>query len=340
MKILYSIHNNINSTYNAKKIIEQLSNKHTIAIAAFSLANKYFKDIHWNLSSAYVMSTIPYNKYILNDLFENVTIPILNENVGKILLNQVAYWNPDLVISDNESILRCVANKLNIPLWGVSGSLAHRAYMFGSYKTYFKVWNQKKWFRDATLSPDKPVSDKYIYYSPFELHNKQLRTKFNLEKVSPTVELNINSASDIHVSVLSKKRLLKLKSLINKLSMDYKISIAHHDLKDDFPFCSSVDTENVSSPFTITCGNSTEIAYSLKKKSSILVIPDLKDLESCFNGSAIKVLNYGDELGQIELMGKYSLDYVEKFLDRKYEVPYLRENQFHLSNLIAKEFDI
>ena len=76
---------------------------------------------------------------------------------------------------------------------------------------------------------------------------------------------------------------------------------------------------------------------ALISESNIFVFPNLKDLETLINASILQGLNFGIDLGQIELMEKYGVDEINRLLNRNFHLNKFKEkNISYLHDLINK----
>ena len=135
-KILYAASNNQNSKLQLARFIEATKNKnYTIKVAAYKdFCPKI--NIDWTLDA-------------LASIASKTEIHTNNQNYSYITyIDQIKYFNPDLVISDLEFFTSHAANLLNIKLWQCSSSIINFAftkkqkYNMSIFKQYSYVFNK------------------------------------------------------------------------------------------------------------------------------------------------------------------------------------------------------
>lgn len=127
LKILYAASNNENAKIQLSRFIRAMENTSVqIKVAAYKKSSPINLNVDWTLDC-------------LLNVFKPDLLSLDNENLN-IYLEQVKYYNPDLIISDMEFFTSHIANLLDITLWQCSSSLLNFAatnkYDIGLFKSY------------------------------------------------------------------------------------------------------------------------------------------------------------------------------------------------------------
>src|SRR3972149_9410847 len=100
MKILIGANNFLSSNIMVSRIVDHLSSNHEIRIAAYYRNHQYLQSIDWCLDALFTRK-----KRGISNYFEEkfgVSGPNIDHKLADLIINDLAEWNPDLVISDCE----------------------------------------------------------------------------------------------------------------------------------------------------------------------------------------------------------------------------------------------
>jgi uncharacterized protein (TIGR00661 family) len=129
MKILYAAANNQGAKIQLARFLEaMLGTDHQIKVAAYKNSSPKNINIDWTLNC-------------LLNIYNPQEITFNSDNLG-IYLDQIKYYDPDLIISDLEVFTSYIANILNITIWQCSSSIFNYAlpkrakYNLGLFKYY------------------------------------------------------------------------------------------------------------------------------------------------------------------------------------------------------------
>lgn len=114
IKILYAASDNENSRIQLARFLKAIKDKpYIVKVAAYKKSSPKGISIDWTLDC-------------LRNIFKPDLLSLDNDNFFTYL-EQIKYYNPDLIISDLEYFTSFIANNLNIKLWQCSSSLINLA---------------------------------------------------------------------------------------------------------------------------------------------------------------------------------------------------------------------
>lgn len=316
MKILYSAGNRTGADQQLFRILPTLSD-HQVKVAAHAKSSESLIHIDWTLDALYHKFEIKQPQE-LTKLFGHLGAPKINLSPTEILFQEVDDFGPDLIISDGEPVLAHIAQSLSIKLWYCSplhlldGILWNR----GDLK-YLSLLDATKKFLNAL-----PPADKKFIYSPFGdlINPPKLRNGF--QWIRPESNLLDNSEMDDQdiAIIQDKKRLTKLSKILNCLEPNITL-FSCLCLGNSFSQLKTINLDKrdkyqqyfSKANWVFTTGESSYIADAIYNKvGRICIAPSLSDPETLLNAICCRMLNLGDDLAQVELMDKFSVDEIEK----------------------------
>ncbi len=289
MKIVYSVGDRIGTNTQLIRFLENIDKRHEVKVAAYISSSQGVPHIDWTLDALHYNILGTKNKKLLISLFKRESVPSLNLKNASILVKEIGDFNPDLIISDFEPIVSYIAKLYNKKLWYCSSLhlLDGCEWDYDSFDYLYKIDETKK------LLKNMPVADKYYIYSSFGdiFFRPTLKSKY--QWITPYYKHSENL-----LKIDNTQRYNKIKYIFNYLN----------EYKEDF-FITDGSTSNIADAF-----------YSGKK---IIVLPTLNNCENLINAILVKKYNIGTDLGQIELMDRFSVEQFEKSFEKKYNENYL-----------------
>lgn len=197
LKILYAAQNNSNALIQLARFMQAMDDKPVqIKVAAFKQSSPKGMHIDWTLDALLDISE--------PDLISTKT------STFNIYFDQVAYYKPDLIISDLEYFTSYIATNLNVPLWQCSSSLLnfaleykdkYNARLFSRYKYLLKVDSPLRTGRILNIVDNSEHNFVYSHLgdtsSPPHIKGKYewIRPYHSVGKVSRTCQHNIIACS-------------------------------------------------------------------------------------------------------------------------------------------------
>lgn len=281
MRIIYSAGNRIGANTQLARFLDNIDKtKHQVKTAAYLKSSYSISTINWILNA--IHKNIPQNLIHIHNL-QSIRY---NQNVISKLLNDVAEFNPNLIICDNEHILANIANEMNIPLWYCSPMLLSEGVDWTmrdkiNYSYFINLdLNNKQVF---------PLAEKYLIYSPFcDLKNSPELKVYRDDDWSPIYKYNwvrpYYNKPVYNIDISEIARSLELNKILKYINLN------------DYYF---------------TDGNTDSIADLIYSKKKIIVSPSLENKESLLNSIILDRYKIGVDVGQVELMNKFSLEEIE-----------------------------
>lgn len=328
MKLLYSAGNRIGANTQLKRFLDNLNKKHEIKIAAYLKSSEFINHIQWTLDSLHV-NILPQKqiKKIWN-LFGHRGMVSLNLKNAKILLLEIAKYNPDLIICDGEPIVAHVAKSLKIPLWYCSPLhlLDGIEWERNQLKYTALLENSKKWIQKF------PKADKYFIYSPFGDIKFRPFLKDGYEWITPyhlKVEHKEYKESKESIAVINdSSRCLELMKILNSLNNNISLfssfnenfsHIKTYKIDDEKSYLNKLEK---TSGWYFSMGDTNYIADSIYNNCNSIISPSLNDAENLINASLVNYYDIGIDLGQVELMESFAVYEIEKSF-KEYKKDYL-----------------
>ena len=324
MKILYSAGNRTGAGLQLTRFLRDT--EHEVKVAAYLKSSQTLPHIDWTIEGAnHKFSSRRVSD--LHDVFGVGKFPHICVESAEILLADVHEYAPDLIICDGEHIMADVAHALDIKLWFVSP-----LHLLNGIK-----WKKGQLKYDSLLDSHRrmlhrlPPANKTFICSPF-CNVEGVEIKDGFEWIKPyyhDIELkdpknNVAIVKDIErVSELSK--ILNCVppfdlTLFSKFSYDLsKLNCINIKKVEEY--------KNLLSEcrWLFTTGESSYIADALYAGiPNICISPGLDDPEALLNAILCEWYNAGDNIGQIEKMGRYAIDEIEKSI--------FRERAFSMNN--------
>lgn len=178
MKILLCANNFTGSNIMLSRFVQHLSG-HEIKIAAYYKNNKYLKTIDWCLDPF----TVFFKKNYFLEKF-GIYGPVIDFNLGDLIIDDLLDWKPDLIINDCEFITATIAKVLDIPIWYCSPLLQ----ITGLFHDRLVI-NTINDFEFKRAFEKFPKGEEYFIYSPLcDISIKPL-LKQNYTWIRPYYEL-------------------------------------------------------------------------------------------------------------------------------------------------------
>ncbi len=310
MKIIYSAGNRIGANIQLARFLDNIDKtKHEVKTAAYLKSSYSLPEIYWNLNAIY-------KNYPTNDIkLYSLDNSKYKTEVITQLLNDVADFNPDLIICDNEHIFSLIAKDMGVPLWYCSPMLLDEGIVWDSAK---KI--NYSYFIDLEGNDRRaifPEADKYLIYSPFcDLKKRPELYSYRDDDWNEICKFNwirpyYNKVSG-NIFINEIERLLKL----NK-------TLKYIDLKE----------------YYFTDGNTDNIADAIYGKKKIIVSPSVKNREAMLNAVILNKYKIGIDIGQVELMNQFCLNEIENAMSFKLKKIELQNSNSKQLHEIIDEFN-
>lgn len=281
MKIIYSAGNRIGANTQLSRFIDNIDKtKHQVKTAAYLRSSYSLYTIDWILNA--VHKNTPKDLVKIFDIHSTR----YHQNIINQLLNDVTKFNPDLIICDNEHILAYIAQEMNIPLWYCSPMLLAEGINWHIKNkinySFFINLDQNDKFQIF------PQAKKYLIYSPFcDLKIPPDLKISRDDDWSPIYKYNwvrpyYNKPINIHIN--ENKRLLELNKILKYIDLN---------------------------EYYFTDGNTDSIADLIYNKKKIIISPSVKNKESLLNAILLDRYKIGVDIGQVELMDRFSFEEIE-----------------------------
>jgi len=235
-------------------------------------------------------------------------------------MEEISAFEPDLVICDFEPIVSNIASSLGLKLWYCSP-----VHLYDGIK-----WQYGQLRYNGILAKTKqtllrlPEPEKKLVYSPFGDLAFGPSLKEGFEWVRPYHILGEKNQSTASVAVVNDlERLPILSKVLNCIppfdltlftSFEYKLS--HLECRD------ILDEENYkfvlnNTKWLMLTGETSYLADAIYNGvQKIALAPNLDDPEELLNASLCRTTLIGDDLGQVEFLGKYAVETVQKSLKK------------------------
>lgn len=250
---------------------------HTVRVAAWLNGSQSIQTVDWTLDALK-------SKQALN-LFKE----------------DVRQYRPDLVISDDEPYTAKLAHKLRIPLW---------------YCSPIHLLDGVKWkFRTLSgyASPildirntinGLPYAEKKLIYSPFGDLADPPTIRDDFEWVTPYHEKVANKNYNQTIAFIAGDRSL------SDILKCYGDTLIFKSFSDDYYGALS------ESRRYFTTGSTNSLADAIYNNKQICISPNLNDYEEVLNAIGCSAFGVGSDIGQVEYMERFALEYVEKAFEK------------------------
>lgn len=326
MKILYAAGNRSASGLQFKRIKENLS-EHEIKFAGFASSTQFVSDIDFLLD------------YFYSDFYDLVWNKIKS---GKFNLEMEEFccsileFSPDLIIVDDEPLLISLGNFLKIPVWNCSPiNLMDGCNHQIDDLSYRYIFHLQKIDHKLRSKPERN-----LIYSPFYFSN-ELKIKNGFEWIKPySVKTNNKEEKNLNIALFSQreKKIFEIFKYSKYEGCFFSNSKLNTNKIAGFQINDTEYQTLLSQSKNVFCAaEASFLIDALISESNIFVFPNLKDLETLINASILQGLNFGIDLGQIELMEKYGVDEINRLLNRNFHLNKFKEkNISYLHDLINK----
>jgi len=341
MKILYSAGNRVGAGLQLYEFLK--STNHEVKVAAYSKSSQLLTHIDWTLDALFHKYSIC-DRVKLTELFGTYNIPLSGTKEAQILISDIDDYAPDLVICDGEGLVANIAKSMGIKLWycsplhlldGIKWERNQRRYLSsleGTRKFLYKL----------------PIADRTLVYSPFgDVHMRPI-LKEGYEWVRPyyhSIEGRSERSKRI-VIIRGADRISKLSKILN--------CIAPFDLTMFSAFSydfSHLDTRNINClkkygqmlsecSWYFTTGETNHVADAIYGEvGRICITPNLEDPETLLNAILCTSYNLGDDIAQVERLGKFAVEVIEESIKNpRTNKDYLSiQNRKTLDELVGEE---
>lgn len=313
MKILYSAGNRVGADIQLRRFLDK--NKHDVRIAAYLKSSYSLSHIDWvldSLTNKYKKGT----KKDLVDLLGHSGTPHVGIKEIEILLDEISDWEPDLVICDGEPIVSNIAYSLGLRLWYCSP-----LHLFDGIK-----WERGQLRYASLLAKTRqmlnrlPKAEKTFIYSPFGDIAFRPTIKPGYEWIQPYHHKVIRNSEEIGIAVIrDPNRISILSKILNcippfnfTLFSPFAYNLSHVESKN----INDIEKYKISlskCKWVFTTGETGFIADVIYNGIDRLCItPDLNDPEALLNAILCRNYGIGDDIGQAEYLGKYSVAEIER----------------------------
>lgn len=320
LKILYAASEKQNAKIALYRFMKAIQNKpYIVKVAAYKNSSPNI-NIDWTLDC-------------LKDIFGGNQVNLDNENL-RIYLEQVKYFDPDLIISDLEYYTSYVANLLGKKLWQCSSSIVNHGFTkrvkntLGIFKTYSHILHRK----DAEIERNTYIldtSDRRLIYSHFcDTENppdildtyEWVRPYHSVGKISSMCYHNLvcgllNPSRKIIPFIKKKEDVVMFCQLKNQQLS--KIKFKDLDNEDEY-FCNLQNSR-----FFLCEGHTSFLADAFYNGKKSLVVMNYEDTECLLNGALSERFNLSKVLYTPEYFTEEEDLFVEPKINKN--VKYLHE---------------
>lgn len=319
MRILYSAGNRVGSNSQLIRFLTKLSKEHTIRISAYVRSSRSLPHIDWTLDALH-HNVLPKRKaHLLRDLFGHNDIPSINLDNVTVFLTEIDYFEPDIIICDDEPIAAHIAKALDVELWYCSP--IHMLDGIEWDRGQLRYLSKLRCVRDRLRKLPEP--NKKFVYSPFGDVKFRPILKEGYEWIPPYFTKADGTTNHEYICVINDfDRFGALTKIINSSRYDIALISPYDETFSNMKHY-SVDNEDEYKNLLGGCykmintGETSYMADAIYNNKSICVTPSLNDSEALLNAILVKEYSIGSDLAQVELTDKFALEEVEAALDRK-----------------------
>jgi hypothetical protein len=297
MRIIYAAGNRVGSGSQLTRILPHLTN-HEIRTAGYLINNC---ELDWTLNA------LKFKVLGSEDLVDT-------NSKSQLLLDLISHiekFGPDLIISDNDIVLASIAKKLKIKLWYCSPINLIDGLILDFNLRYYSIFQSY-----LQLHKFFPTPDKIFIYSPFGDIKVKLQLKLGFEWITPYFKNPKPSNYNNDIAIINHRN--RYKDLSNILKYTNKVEIVKNNYEEKLYGCKKM----------LTPGETSYVADAIYAEKNLVITPDLNDYETLINARIIKECFIGTDIGQVELMDKYSLDKIENALSREHPYKYLSKQNY------------
>ena len=304
MRILYSAGSRKGSAYPLKYFVENC--KYEVKVAAYLKSGFLMDTIDWVLDAIPLPGDNPFFR---------------DSSAYKILLSDIDYYEPDLIICDNEPHIAEIAQSFGIKLWYCSPIYLSYAsdFIFRKYEYRFR-------YPAKQLENLPDCAEKILVYSPFGDIVGAPALKQGFDWVQP-YHYNISCAGEGKTAIIDNDGRTKVLRQILKSIPGLDINI--------FDSYSREYMEDLSKAnWAFNTGYTTCISDTIYGGiTKMCIAPYFQDEETLLNAELCRALNIGENLGQVELMEGFAIHEVEKSIlslsEKKYTLKNTRNKFLH-----------
>ena len=322
LKIVYGAGNRTGSDSQLLRFLDNVNKNYEIKIAAYLKSSESLPHIDWTLDALHYK---PSNSYKIKKLFGHSGPGFLNAENAKLLINDIAEFGPDLIISDGEYITANVAKTLSVRLWYCSP-----LHLFDGI-----IWERNQIRYAALLSKLRPFlralpeADKIFVYSPFGDIKFRPTLRDGYEWIKPYYRNVLNKNNGFGLAIVpNTERISVLSKMLNCVEFNLKLFSNYNEK------FSNIKTENLSQKneydmslclcsWIFSTGETSFISDAFYNEKYVCISPSLNDFESILNAILYNNYNLGNDIGQIELAPDYAVEQVEKSFTNIFRKNYL-----------------
>lgn len=321
-KVLFSAGEQLSSHFLLGEVFSHLNPIFELRVASslksHSGASKNVPFLDWVTDPLYDLPNQRIQSY--EDLIgREIYLPTVNAKSFRDLFESVKKWSPDLIVTDQEPVLLCVAKALEIPSWDISSlNFMMSPLWWDNQDGYsFRLYN----FRRNLRFYAEPT--RRFIYSP--LFRARLDIK-PLSWIAPWTSSKLSQEDLVKGAVL----------LCNRPAEIYKTS----------KITVAEDLQNLPRSEMYFCSGETQLLSELLSHPEIEKIhlaPNLEDPETIINAVFIEQARIGKNLGQIEFMKSFGIHTLYETLNRSYSPARLSREpglEMTLDQRIIHEFNL
>lgn len=309
MKILYGAAKRYGAALQLDRFLSQTS--HKVKIASHYEMSQSINHIDWLLDAVYTTNRRYFND--IEDIFGYKGAPLVRpDNITKFIDDVIA-WEPDLIISDGDSITAHIAKLLNIHL--IYSSSIHLLDGMAWHRSQFKCLKLLE--KASGFIKGLPSADGKLIVSPFGVLAKQPKLKNKSFKwVIPYYRPmgQIKKKNGILIVMPNTQRRDKIVAILKGIGAKFDSAL---------PLDNDYISKLNSSEFCFTSGESNVVADAIFSGKKLLVAPSKNDTEELLNGLLCEVNGIGKNLGQIELAEKSAPIIIEKAFEWNFRTDHL-----------------
>jgi len=313
VKILYAAGNRVGSDLQLSRFLHRTS--HEVKVAAYIRSSQSLKHIDWTLDA---LDHIYSNKSTkLKELFGHDRVPPAGIREVESWVRDIDEFGPELVISDMEPVSAHISKALGIRLWYCSPIhlLDGIEWERGQRRYRSLLENMRKYLERM------PKAERKLIYSPFGDVEMRPILREGYEWVRPYHYYILDrKGGNNKVAVINDRdRISILSKILNciapfdlKLYSSFSYNLSHVEC---FDFYNLREYKEMLSKccWLFTTGETSIISDAIYNNINKLCIsPRLDDVESLLNAILCRWYGIGEDVGQVERMGEYSVGVIER----------------------------
>lgn len=314
MKILYASGNRVGAGVQAARIISNLKG-HDVKVAGYVSAFDFLPSLDWCLN-ALEMKKNYYKK--INQLLGHQGCPIVNIKNLKHFIDDICFFEPDLIINDSEPITAHIAQTLDIKLWYCSP-----LYLIdGLYWGHVQKRNVDLLEKTNFALKKMPKAERTYIYTPF---NVQIRDKYKI--ITPYYNSVYDIVKPYNLAIIpNKEREPKIKLFLKH----YSILSCSPDKNENY------NNQILSAKTCIIDGDTSYLSDCLFNNKKFCTIPVNNGVENLLNANVADSLGYSKNFGQVEYLRKDGILAIKNYIKNDHRYQFKSNNQLFLHEEIEK----